>query len=169
MKGVLLNLEALVAGDLFLPPFDFRIVKFLDATTVDTDQMIVVLPVVQLEYRLPGFKIAPFQESGLLELGQYPVYRGQPDIHIFREQQTVDLFRRKMTHLGFLEEIEDFHAWKGGFQADAFQALGIVHALRRFFHREEKFNFSFMIYRPSSGYPLGGVFRIYPCFLCLTP
>ena len=52
IKRVLANDEAAIGGDFRLSTFDLGIVEFLDTTTVDTDQVIMVLSLTQLENRL---------------------------------------------------------------------------------------------------------------------
>ena len=52
IKRVLANDEAAIGGDFRLSTFDLDIVEFLDTTTVDTDQVIMVLSLTQLEHRL---------------------------------------------------------------------------------------------------------------------
>jgi hypothetical protein len=74
-------MEAALLGDLLLPPFDFRVVKFFHHAALQAYQMVVVAPQVELEYRLAAFEMVAHQQAGRLELGQYAVNRRQPHIH----------------------------------------------------------------------------------------
>lgn len=103
IEGVILNGEASFLGDCILTLFYLRVVKLLDTPAVDTDQVIVMFATIDLEYRLSRFKKVPLEQAGLLELGQDPVYGRQSDIHVFRNQQTVNVFRSEMTLLAVLE------------------------------------------------------------------
>lgn len=49
---MLLNDKASSLGDLFLATFDFFVEKLLDVSTIDADQMVMVLTCLDLEYRL---------------------------------------------------------------------------------------------------------------------
>ena len=51
-----------------------------------------------------------FEQAGLLELGEDPVYGGKADIHFLLNQQPVYVFRRKMPFVRMLEQIEDLQA-----------------------------------------------------------
>jgi hypothetical protein len=124
---VFANHEAALLGNPRLSALDLGIVEFLDATAVDTHQVIVVLAGAQLEHRLAGLEVVALKQAGLLELGQHAVDGGQADVQVFGEQQPVDILGRKMAHLGPLEESEDLEARNGGFQPHALEVFGVAH------------------------------------------
>jgi hypothetical protein len=115
IKGVLANDEATFLGNPRLPAFDLGIVELLDTTTIDADEMVMVLSRAQFENRLARFEIMPLEQAGLLELGQHAVNGGQADIQIFGEQQAIDVLGSEMTNVGFLEKSEDLRRGRVAF------------------------------------------------------
>lgn len=85
IKRVILDDKATLLGDGFLAFLDFRVVKLLDPATVDADEMVVMLAVVDLENRLAGFEKVTLKKASLFELGEDAIDRGQPDIHVFAD------------------------------------------------------------------------------------
>ena len=69
VECMLLNDEAAFSGDFFLPAFDFFVDEFFNAPAVNADQMVVVLSGFHFENCLAGFKMVPFKQAGLFELG----------------------------------------------------------------------------------------------------
>ena len=67
-----------------------------------------------------------FEKSGLFELGENAIDRGQTDIHVLADQQAVNVFGRKVTIFGLLEQIQDLEAREGCLEADAFEVLRII-------------------------------------------
>jgi len=127
VERMILDLEAAFFGNQVLPALNFRIVEFLDLAAVDADQMVVVLAAVDLEHSLAGFEEVTLQQACLLELGQHAIDGGQTDVHVFGEQHAVDVFCRHVTHRALFEQLKNFQAGKGGFQADALEALRVAH------------------------------------------
>ena len=65
-------------------------------------------------------------DARLLELGEHTVNSGQPDIHVFGDQQAIDVFGGQMAVFCLLEEIKDLQPGKSRLQADTFKILGIA-------------------------------------------
>ena len=112
-------------GDVVLALFDFLIVEFLDATTIQAYQVIVVRALVQLKYRLARFEMIAMQQPGLLELCQDAINRRQADVHVVEQQYLVDIFRAEMTYRAVMKNIENLQPREGCFQAAGFQIFGI--------------------------------------------
>lgn len=73
-QGVLLKFKPFFFGHRPLALFNCRIKKFFDVTAIETDQMVVVLALIELKYRLSRFKMTAGQNTGLLELGEHAVH-----------------------------------------------------------------------------------------------
>lgn len=119
--------EAALLGHLVLTPLDFRIGKLFDPTALHAHEMIVVLPVVELENRLAGFEMMAFKQARLLELRQHPIDSRQANVGAFVKQLAIDIFRRKMPHRRPAEKIEDGQTRPGGLQTDVFEFSRIGH------------------------------------------
>ena len=113
-------------GDPVLTFLDGGIEEFLHVPALHADEVIVVAAFVELEDRLAGFKVVTFENARLLELGEHAINGGQPDIHVFGDQQAIDVFGGEVTVLGLLEQIEDLQPRKGCLQADTFEILGVA-------------------------------------------
>ena len=70
MQGMVANRETQVGRDSFLACFDGRIEEFLDMSALQTNDVVVMLALVQFEYRLAALEMVAHQQSGLLELGE---------------------------------------------------------------------------------------------------
>lgn len=110
---MLRNIETALLGYPLLPLLDFLIVKLFDASAIKTDEMVVVRAFVEFEDRLARFKMVSMKQTGLLELCKDAINRCQTDIHIFGQQDLVDILGTQVTHLAVLENVENFEPWKG--------------------------------------------------------
>src|SRR5687767_6170118 len=119
--------ESAVLGDLHLPLLDFGIVKLLDTAALDADQVIVMCALVQLEHRLAGFKMMALQDSGVLELGEHPVYRRQADVDAVFHEQAVDVLGGKVANLARLEQFQYPQAGAGCLEADVLEVVSVAH------------------------------------------
>lgn len=127
IKGVILDGKAPLFGDRVLPLLDFRVVKFFNTAAVDTDQMVVVLAVIDFKNGLPGLKKVTFEQACLLELGEYAIHGRQADIHVFGNKHAINVFSRHVAKGAFLEKLKNFQARKSGFQAHILETLGVAH------------------------------------------
>ena len=118
VKGVLLYLKAPFGRNGQLPGFYLRIVEFFHLSALQADQMVMMLTLVEFENRLAGLEVVALEQTGLLELGEDPVYGGKANIHFLLNQQPVYVFRRKMTFVRMLEQIEDLQAGQRCLEAD---------------------------------------------------
>ena len=124
---MLADLEAALARDALLPPFDFGVVELFDSAALHAHKMIVVLPFVQLEHRFAGFEVVADEQSRLLELRQHAIDGGEPDVETFRQQLLVDVLGGQMPHLGRLEHVDDFDPRQRRLETGALEIVGGVH------------------------------------------
>ena len=83
-------------GDGLLPLLDDGIDEFLDASAFLADDVVMMATVVEFEDCASTFEIVTLDEPGRLELGQYTINSGQPDVLTGFEQGPVHFFRREM-------------------------------------------------------------------------
>jgi len=112
--------------NLDLALLDFLIEEFLDLAAIQADQMVVVRTFVQLEHRLAGFEVIALQQAGLLKLRQHAIDRGQADIQVVIQQNTVHVLGAQMTHFGIVEDVENLQTGQRRFEAAGFQLGRIV-------------------------------------------
>ena len=67
-------------GDLFLALFDRFVDELFDAATVQTDDMVVMRSLVELEDGHAVFKMVPRHQPGGLELCEHAVHRRETDV-----------------------------------------------------------------------------------------
>lgn len=96
---MILNLEAMLPGDLVLQLLDTVIKKFGHAGAFDAHHVIVMILVIEFEYRAFAFKIVTDDEARILELGQNTVNRRHADRIVVAEHNAVDIFRAEMARV----------------------------------------------------------------------
>lgn len=107
--------------------FNFCVVKLFYFAAIQTNQVVVVFSFIQFENGFPALEMAATQDARLLELGQYPVNRGQADVHAFSEEGAVDVFCRHVADAAFFEQFQNFKPGKGGLQSHVLEALRVAH------------------------------------------
>ncbi len=95
--------EAAFLGDTMLPLLDFGVDKFLDFPALQTDQMVVVIAVVEFEYGLVAIEMVAHQQASLLELREHAIHRGQPNVLAVVGKQAINLFGSHMPFVALLE------------------------------------------------------------------
>jgi hypothetical protein len=129
---VICDRETALARDTLLPLFNFFVEKLFDPATIEAYEMVMVRALVQLEHCLAGFKVVSMQQPGLLELREHPVYGRQADIHVFGQQNLVNVLGAQMAHLTILKDIEDFESGQRCLETAGFQLGRIAgHVIRR--------------------------------------
>ena len=78
--------KAIVSGDFMLSLFNLRIIELRYATTMRTDQMIMMITIIQLENRLSTIELTPSKNPGLFKLRQDTINSRQTDIDVFSDQ-----------------------------------------------------------------------------------
>ena len=84
-QSVILQGEAAIACDTTLALLNLGIKKFLDATTLQADQMVMVITAVELEQGPARFKVAAFEHPSLLELHQHAIDSGQSNVLLINQ------------------------------------------------------------------------------------
>jgi len=74
------NLKTMLLSNFNLTFLNFGIEEFFDLAAIQTHQMVMVRAFIELENGLASFEMIALQQTGLLELGQYPVDGCQTDI-----------------------------------------------------------------------------------------
>lgn len=106
--------EFFLAGDFLLPLFYQFVVELFDTTAPDAYQMVMVSPAIEFENGIAPFEVVAFYESRRFELGEHPVYRGEPDLLAVGDQRLVDFLRRQVPirAVAVFEHFEDLDAWE---------------------------------------------------------
>ena len=102
------DFETLGLGNGLLAQFDFGVIKLFHPATVQTDQMVVVLSLIEFVNRFTAFEMVAVQDAGLLELRQYPVHGRQTNVGAFQQQLPENVFRSHVPLYALVENLEDF-------------------------------------------------------------
>lgn len=121
------NLETSLAGNFGLPAFDLCVIEFLDPPALQADQMIVVMPFVDLEDGPVLFEVVALEQAGVLELGQDPVYGGEADVHAFVHQHPVDILGGQVANRSPFEQFEHLEARCSRLEAGVFEITDVAH------------------------------------------
>ena len=130
-QRVVRNFKTLALGHFDLQGFDLWVVKLFDASTVQANQVVVVLAFVQFIDGALAFKVAAFQDVSLLKLHQHAVDGGNANIHVLQHQLAVHVLCRHVALGALLEQLQDFQARRGGFEANAFEVVWMCHFVFR--------------------------------------
>jgi hypothetical protein len=106
--------------DLSLTLLEELVEELFKLATLQTDDVIVGITLVQFKDGLPALKVVTLHESRRFELRQGPVNRGQADFLARVLQGLVNILRREVEIPATLKYIEDFHARQGHFQTRLF-------------------------------------------------
>ncbi|VAW72979.1 Outer membrane beta-barrel assembly protein BamE [hydrothermal vent metagenome] len=98
--------------------------ELLNFAATSTHDVIVVVPFVHLEHRMPAFKMVTSHQPGGLKLGQHPVYRGQTNVFFGIQQAFVHVFGAHVARFAGFEDFEDLHPRQGDFQPGLAQITG---------------------------------------------
>lgn len=112
-EGVVVDLEAEFVGHGSLTLLDLRIDELLDVAAIDTENVIVVGPGIQLEDCHAVFEMVSRHEPRSLELRQHAIHRRQADVLAQIDEPPVDVLGRHMAIDRRFENVEDFDAWRG--------------------------------------------------------
>lgn len=114
-ERVIFEHEPHVGRNAFLSRLYFLIREFLDAPAVDTDDVVVMLPLVHLENRGSTLEPVARDDPRRLELRQDPIHGGQTDVLLRIEQGSIDIFRAHVALLIVVQNLEYLHAGRGDF------------------------------------------------------
>jgi hypothetical protein len=105
-------------GNVLLMLFYDFIDELIDPATFHTQDMVVVVTLVQLKNRMPPLEMVAFDQAGRFKLGQYPVNRGQPDVFTHVQEHFINILRTLMSGTTTLQDIQDLHPGQSYFQAN---------------------------------------------------
>lgn len=107
--------------------FDLGVGKLFDRATNGADQVIMMIAIVQFEYRLATVKLAAHQYARLLKLRKHPVYRRKADIDLFGNKGAIYVFGTLMPLISPTKNVKNLEAGKGRLQAHILQFSLIAH------------------------------------------
>ena len=77
---MVLDFIAVLGGDLFLQTLNLGVAELDDFSAFHADHVVVMLAAVEFIDGSSAFEVVLLDQTGSLELGQYPVDRGQSDV-----------------------------------------------------------------------------------------
>lgn len=86
------NVEPALDRDLLLTLLNLFVEKLFHPAAIEADKMVVVRTLIEFEHGLAGFKMIAMQQSGLFKLGKNSINGCKPDVHVFCQQNLVDIF-----------------------------------------------------------------------------
>ena len=122
-KAVIFKFVAVFARD-FFKAFGYGfVIELNDFTGFHTDEVIVMVAVVNFKDAVVAFEVVPFEDARLFELGENAVHGGEADVFIRFEQDFIHVFRAEVAivvrSLAF-HDFKDFHPRPGHFQSGFF-------------------------------------------------
>ena len=122
-KAMVFEFVAVFTRNFFEALSNGFVIEFNDFTSFHTDEVIVVVTVVDFENAVVAFKVVSFEDARLFELGQDAVHGGEADVFIRFEQDFIYVFRAEVAgvvrSLAF-HDFKDFHPRPGHFQPGFF-------------------------------------------------
>ena len=121
--------EVLFLGNFLLEHLYGLILKLFDPSTLDTDQMIVVITTVEFENGVSTLEVVPNYQTCGLELSQYTVNGRQANFFALRYEIAKDFLSAQVAvmRLSSFQDLKDLDAGKGNLQsriADVFAFQG---------------------------------------------
>lgn len=110
-----MNGEAVLGGNFLLSRFNGGIVKLFQMSALHAYDVVVMLPVIQFEYRFAPFEIMAHQYPRQFELGQHAVYRGQTHILAAGNKQFVNILCAQVMVFAAFEQVQNFKPGQGDF------------------------------------------------------
>ena len=123
IEAVMRQLHAITLGHFILALLNHIIVKLDHATTVQTDQVIMVFLMGEFEDRFAAFKMVAGNDPGIIKLVKDPVHSCQTDLFSLIEQLLVQLFGTDVLAFRCLKVLKDLDARGGDLQAGVFKLL----------------------------------------------
>ena len=122
-KAVVFEFVAVFTCDFFEAFGNSFVIEFNDFTSFHTDEVIVVVAVVNFKDAVVAFEVVPFEDARLFELGENAVHGGKANVFIRFEQDFIHIFRTEVAivvrSLAF-HDFKDFHPRPGHFQSGFF-------------------------------------------------
>eukprot|EP01083_Nonionella_stella_P125742 380333_1 len=89
IETVVSQANAMFCGNFTLTRFDGIITKFDNLAAVEADQVIVVMLLCQFKYGFTAFKIVAGDDTSVVKLVQYAIYRSQTNFFTHIDQTFV--------------------------------------------------------------------------------
>jgi outer membrane protein assembly factor BamE (lipoprotein component of BamABCDE complex) len=109
---VILELVAVPGGDFALQLLDSLIAELDDLAGLETDHMVMVGTIGELEDGAGTFEVMAGYQTRLLELRQHAINRGETELFAAFEQHAVDAFGTEVPIFAGFEDFEDLQAWR---------------------------------------------------------
>jgi hypothetical protein len=124
---VIQQFESVLFGYILLQSLDFFANELDDIACFDADHMIVVIAVVQLEYRMATLEVVSCHEARRLKLRKDTIHSGKADIFTGLQQVLIKVLRTQMALLGTLENLENLQSGQSDFEAGFAKFLSLLH------------------------------------------
>ena len=121
---MVLQLELQLVRDGSLTLLDSRVHELFDFAAVKTDDVVVMLTLVQFEYGSRALEMMARHQAGGFELRQDSIYGREPDVFMGFQQMLVDVFRTHVPRRGRPENLEDFDTRQRDFESCLAQIIG---------------------------------------------
>jgi hypothetical protein len=109
-ERVVADLELMFGGDLGLSLLDPRIDEFFHVSAIETEDVIVMRPGIELEHRHAVGEMVSRNQTRRLELGEHTIDGGKTNVLAQIDQPPVYILGRHVTLAGAFEDLEDLHA-----------------------------------------------------------
>lgn len=93
---MILKYKAEISRNLFLTAFNLVVDKFFHFTARCADQMVVMVSLIQFEYRCIGLEIVATENACFCEPHQCAINGGKSNINSFVQKKTINVFCRQM-------------------------------------------------------------------------
>ncbi len=110
----------MIDSHLFLLLLYSSVKKLNHAAAFDTDHVIMMILIIQLEHRAAPFKIVADHQASVFKLGQYPIHSSQPNGTVILRQALIDFVGRKVAYLTILKNGKHPQPRQRGFKACLF-------------------------------------------------
>lgn len=117
------DLVALGSGNLLLAFFYFLIHELVHPTALHAHDVVVVVTLIQFEYRMSALEVMARDQTRGFELGQYPVHRGQTDVVSGFEQRLVHVLGTHVARVAAFQNFQNLDPRQGDLEADVAEFL----------------------------------------------
>ena len=107
-QGVVRNRKTLLQSNVVLAFFNFSIIKLLDTPAIQTNQVVMVLALIEFVDGPATLKMTATQNIGLLKLRQHAVHRGETYVRAAFKQNAEDILSGHVALRAFLEYFKYF-------------------------------------------------------------
>jgi hypothetical protein len=120
---MVVDVETQALGDGRLTVFNAAVHEFFDPAAVNTDDVVMVGAMVQLENSHAVFEMMASDEARGFKLREHAIDRGKADVFVAAQELPVDVLRRQVAGVAALQNLQDFEARQRDLQASFAQVL----------------------------------------------